>query len=258
MATTTTTPALTRSELAEIVRTGVPQRGVSPMRAVSALGQRSRKDYTDVLLEVVTDNAKPSRLRYVAALELYKVGGARGEVALAEAAGHADAGSAPALALGLGRIGGPDKMAVIEQLAATTPRHARPSADFAATLLAYRHQMDGHDVRAPGPRAMQELGRRKSRPIEVSRARKSDVDTALAALSSDPVDVALDPSTAWRIDCEPNAFVWVWTADAGGGSLGALGRTKQVVGVLLRRHPIEPSYPCPRSGSQPRHAPGSA
>lgn len=242
MASTTDTPALTRAELAEILRTGVPHHGVSAMRAVSALGRRSRKDYTDLLLEVVTDSAKQPRLRYIAALEVYKVGGDRGEVALVEAARRADAGSAPALALGLGRIGGADKIALVEQLAATTPRHARPVADFAATLLAYRHHLDGHDARAPSSRAMQDLGRRRARPIEVSTARAPDLDRALAALSSEPIDVALDRSSAWRVNCEPNTFVWVWSADSKGGSLGALGETRLVAGLLLRRHPIEPTY----------------
>ncbi|MGZ8758407.1 MAG: hypothetical protein ACXWXC_10735, partial [Aeromicrobium sp.] len=169
MATTTTDPGLTPSQLIKVVRTGTAIKGVAKMRALAALQQRPDTGARKVLLEVVADRKEAPRFRHMAAMGLYLAGGRHGREALAAAAEVADQASAPPIAVGLGRIGTADDMAVLERLERAARPFARNRVRCAETLLAYRLGLEGHDVTAPAGTALQELGRRKSQPIAERR-----------------------------------------------------------------------------------------
>jgi hypothetical protein len=242
MATTTRDLGLTRAQLIKVVRSGGDVKGVGKMRALAALQSRARKDVGDVLLEVVADKQEEPRFRHMAVIGLYKMGGTRAEEALVAASTHADELSAPTIAMALGRVATADRLAVIEKLEAAAARHAKGRAAFGATLLAYRHRLDGHDVRPPAGKALQELGRKRSQPIESAKARADLAARALEALAEEPLEVELTTERGIRIVCEPNAFVWLWTADAAAKGFSALAERKGVAGVLFRRRRLENAY----------------
>lgn len=242
MTTTTSEPGLTRAQLIEVVRSGGEIKGVGKMRALAALQVRPRKDVGDVLLEVVADKREEPRYRHMAVIGLYRMGGTRAEEALAAAAGHADELSAPTIAMALGRVGTADRLAALEKLEGVAARPGKGRAAFGATLLAYRHRLDGHDVRAPAAKALQELGRKRSQPIESAKARADLAARALEALAEEPLELALTAERGIRIVCDPNTFVWLWTPDAGEKGFSALAERKGVAGVLFRRRRLENAY----------------
>jgi hypothetical protein len=240
--TTTIEPGLTRAQLVQIVRTGTPIKGVAKMRALAALGRRERKDVGDVFLELVANREELPRFRHMAAVGLYQMGGTRGREALVAAARDADASTAPAIAVGLGRIGAADNLATVERLAEMVPAHARDRVTFAATLLAYRHGLEDHEVRAPAKTTLQELGGEQAHSVEIGRARADDARRALEALAAEPLDVDLTTERALRIDCEPNTFVWLWAEDAARNGFTPLAERKGVAGALFRRNHFENAY----------------
>lgn len=242
MATQTREPELTTQQLLRIARTGNEIGGIGPMRALAALQHEGPRNAGEVFLELMTDEARLPRLRRLAALGLYRLGGGRGRSALHAAAERADAVSAPTVAMGLGRIGAAESLDRIERLEAKAPAHTRDRVRFAATLLSYRLGLPGGDVRAPTARSMQELGRKRAKPIEVTTARRDAVARALEALTDDPLDVDLTEENAQRITCEPNSFVWAWTRRAAGGDPASLSREKGVAGVLFRQKLFENAY----------------
>jgi hypothetical protein len=242
MATTTQDIGLTRAQLIKVVRTGETIKGVAKMRALAALESRQRKDVGDVLLEVVADKREAPRFRHMAVLGLYKMGGKRADEALAAASKHADNLSAPTIAMALGRVGTAKRLAMIERLESVAAPHAKARATFAATLLAYRHRLEGHDVRAPTGNALQELGRRRSQPIKSAKATGAVAARALAALADEPLELELTTENALRIVCEPNTFVWLWTKDAAGRGFSALAEQKGVAGALFRKRRLEDGY----------------
>lgn len=242
MATKTQDLGLTRAQLVKIVRTGGATKGVAKMRALAALQSRERKDVGDVLMEVVADDREAPRFRHMAVLGLYKMGGTRADAALAVASGHADELSAPTIAMALSRVGTAERLAMIERLEGVAAPHAKPRAAFAATLLAYRHRLDGHDVRAPTGNALQDLGRRRSQPIEATKARADVAARAMAALTDEPLELDLTTESAVRIVCEPNTFVWLWAKDAAARGFSALAEQKGVAGVLFRKRRLETGY----------------
>jgi hypothetical protein len=242
MATKTQDPGLTRAQLIKVVRTGGAIKGVAKMRALAALQSRERKDVGDALMEVVADKQEAPRFRHMAVLGLYKMGGTRADEALAAASKHADKLSAPTIAMALGRVGTAKRLAMIQRLESVAAPHAKARATFAATLLAYRHGLEGHDVRAPTGNALQELGRRRSQPIEAAKARADVAARALAALADEPFELDLTTENALRIVCEPNTFVWLWTKDAAARGFSALAEQKGVAGVLFRKRRLEDGY----------------
>jgi hypothetical protein len=242
MATTTTDPQLTRAELVRIVRSGKVIKGVPRMRALAALQQRDRKDFGDILLEVVADTGEQPRFRHMAAMGLYRLGGPRGREALVAAARTADEVSAPAIALGLGRIGTADALPTVERLGEVAAAHARDRTRFAATLLAYRHGLDGHEVRAPARTTLQEVTDDRTQPIELGEAAGRDARLALEALTDEPLEVDLTTDRAVRIDCEPNTFVWLWTKEAAQAGFSPLVERKGVAGVLFRKRHFVNAY----------------
>jgi hypothetical protein len=242
MSTTTVAPELTRAQLVQVIRTGKEIKGVPMMRALAALQQRERKDYGDVLLEVVADSAAQPRYRTFAVSGLYRLGGARGRDALAAAARDADAASAPSIAMGLGRIGAADALPIVERLSDLAPAHARDRISFAATLLAYRHGLEGRAVRAPQKTTLQELGRKRSQPIESGAAQGRDARLALDALSEEPLEVDLTTDRAVRIECGPSTFVWLWTKETAEGGFAPLVERKGIAGVLFRKRLFVNAY----------------
>ena len=252
MATRTDDQALTKAQLRNVVRTGQEIGGVGPMRALALLSRRPRRDAADVFLEVVADRHQQPRYRHMATMGLYELGGRRADRALAEAAQHTDERSAAVVALGIGRVGNANRMALVEELTSASAAHLKAQADFAATLLAYRHSLDGHDVKAPTSRQLQELGRRKANPIEIAKATPRQAELAAKALDDQPLDVKLTASNAQRIECAPNSFVWMWSERAiEAGS----APDKGVAGVLFRKSRFENSYALSAIGlATPRRA----
>ncbi len=242
MATTSTEPGLTRAQLIQVVRTGAAIKGVHKMRALAALQRRERKDVGGILLEVVADRQELPRFRHMAAMALYQMGGVRGRDALVAAAHGADASSAPAIAVGLGRIGDAASLPVVERLEEVAPPHARDRAAFAATLLAYRHGLEGHDVRTPARTTMQEIGEDRAQSVEMQPARAEDARRALDGLAGEPLDVDLTTDRALRIECKPNTFVWLWTKETARNGFSRLADRRGVAGVLFRKRIFEDAY----------------
>lgn len=242
MATKTQELGLTRAELVKVVRTGKAVKGVEKMRALAALQGSARKDVGDVLTAIVADKAEAPRFRHMAVLGLYKIGGRGADEALAAVSRHADELSAATIAMGLGRVGTAKRLAEVQRLERVAAPHARDRAAFATTLLAYRHRLDGHDVRAPAATVLQELGSKRSQPIEATAATADVADRVLATLADEPLGLDLTAQDAVQIVCEPNTFVWLWTEDAAAAGFSAVAERKGVTGVLFRKRRFDEGY----------------
>jgi hypothetical protein len=242
MATKTADPGPTLNQLIDVVRTSNIIEGVPKMRALATLQRRDERGARDLLMEVVADRQEAPRFRHMAAMGLYARGGTRANEALSLAAEHADELSAPTIAMGLGRVGTSDRLAIVERLVSVAAPYAKDRAEFAATLLTYRHHLDGHVVRAPAGRALQNLDGRRSQTIEVDKARANVAARALEGLADEPLDIDLTTESALRMVCEPNTFVWLWTKNTAADGFSVLARQKGMAGVLFRKRPFENAY----------------
>ena len=241
MTTRTRDPDLTPEQLAGIVRGSEPDKGIGKMRALAALQLRPTEDASGLLQQILADKKEPPRFRHMAAIGLSRLGGGAARKQLAEAARRADEASAVPIALGLGRVGSPEDLAIVERLVEIAPSHARARAKFAAILLAYRFALPGHEVAVPPVRELQSADRDRARPIVVRPAAPAEAGRALNALEIEPLDARITPADAARFECQPNTFVWLWSADGGGNQLGAR-KDRAVAGILTVRSPVEDTY----------------
>lgn len=233
MATKTATPDLDDDRLLEVVRGRMRPDDMSPLRAMVELRRRG-PEAEGALLSVATDARGTPRFRHLATMGLYELGGERAEAGLARAAAAADRFTAPTVAMALGRVGGRDRLELVEEMGRIADDVGRERAAFGATLLAYRHGLGGHDVRAPrGNQLMDEPEGRGGRAIELAKARAATVRHAMEAAEREPVGVELTNTGATTLECEPNTFTWLWTVD--GAERTASGE-RGVAGLLFRQH----------------------
>ena len=242
MTTRTRDPDLTPAQLIEIMRGGAPDQGVGKMRALAAIQLRPTRQTGNLLMEILADKEEPPRFRHMAAAGLYRLGGTAARNLLVTAAERADADTAGPIAMGLGRVGSLDDMAVIERLEKIAPAHARNRARFAATLLAYRFGVEGHDVTSLAARDLQSLNAARAQPIAFRPAPADEAGLALRALETDPLDVGVALDNAAHIECRPNTFVWLWAKEARANQPAAFRNAKAVAGILLVRSPVEETY----------------
>ena len=95
----------------------------------------------------------------------------------------------------------------------------------------------------PPRKALQELGRKRSKPIESAKARTDVAARALDGAGRGAAGRRADGGArASAIVCEPNTFVWLWTTDAAAQGFSALAERKGVAGVLFRRSRLENAY----------------
>jgi hypothetical protein len=144
--------------------------------------------------------------------------------------------------VGLGRIGTADSLPIVERLAEVAPAYARAQVTFAATLLAYRHRLEGHEVRAPARTTLQQLGDEQAQSVDIRRARADDARRALEALAGEPLDAGLTTQSGLRIECEPSTFVWLWTEESSRSGVTSLAEHKGVAGVLFRKKIFDNAY----------------
>jgi len=241
MTTRTRDPDLTPTQLAGIVRSAEPEKGIGKMRALAAIQLRPGADVSGLLQQILADKDEPPRFRHMAAVGLSRLGGDLARKNLEEAAQRADEASAVPIALGLGRIGAPDDLTIVERLAEIAPAHARSRAKFAASLLAYRFALPGHEVAVPPMIELPTPDRDRARPIGVRPAAPAEAGRALKALEIEPLDARITPTNAARFECQPNNFVWLWSTDSAGNALAAR-KDLAIAGVLTVRSPVEDTY----------------
>lgn len=240
--TTVIDPKLSRAQLIAIARTGEPAKGVGRMRALATLQQRPSKDSSDIFLEILKDKKEAPRARHMAVMGIYRLDGEQARGSLLAAARTADAAIAAPIAVALGRIGEAGDLAVIERLEKIAPGHARNRVEFAARLLAYRHHLDGYEVRSPAKDRLQILGRKGYHPITFAAARGKELEYARQALADEPFLADITTEKAIRIECEPNQFLWLWAKDAVASRLAGAEKRKGVLNLLLLKSEFDESY----------------
>ncbi len=242
MPTKTLPPSITNATLIDIIRKPAGgAAGLGKMRALSALRLSRSTKKVEVFSAVLADRQELTRYKHMAIFGLYELGGERAEQALIDNVPNADAQTAATVAEALGRIGSPSAIRITRELEAMASPDSKPRAAFATSLLAYRHNLPGHEVAAAGQLAMIAAGSEVNQ-IKVSRAVSDEANLAMAALEREPVGVNLDLERAQYIECPPNIFLLVWNRQFSGSQLRNLRTRKGVLGLLFRRSRFEDAY----------------
>jgi hypothetical protein len=177
----------------------------------------------------------------MAALGLYELGGEQAERALIANVPNVDAQSAATVALALGRIGSPDAVRVTQELEAMASPDSKSRAAFGTSLLAYRHNLPGHEVQVPG-QMLEIAPSSEVQDIQVNPAAMAESNLALVSLEQEPVDVDLTTENAQQIVCPPNTFLFLWNRHIMGSRLRDLQSHKGVIGLVFRKSRFKDAY----------------
>lgn len=237
--------SVTADELIDVVMLREPSQRMSRVQALHALRASDSRKKAEIFQALIVDREAPSRIRHLAVMGLYEQGTEEAVHLLVESARDVRTPRTLApIAMALGRIGGEEALPVIQQIGARTNNDlVKAQADFAASVLAYRLNVDEHTVRIPSARHLMKLDSdTRTRPIQVASAERREISQCMAALATEPVGIGYSSSQAHWIECEPNTFMLLWNEAFVPEGLSKPLRRKAILGVLARKSEFWEAY----------------
>jgi hypothetical protein len=224
LSTTILDPDISVGKIVQIIRSGSPEAlGVTRMRALVALGRSRSTRKAEVFSSLFANPQELPRFRNLAIAGLLELGGVAAERALLQCVPNADEFTAAALALALGRVGSPDVAPAIGRLQGRAPPAHRRRAEFAMSLLAYRHNLPGGEVAVPTGRALLKIGpKMRAQPMAVVPASPADIDSVARTLKREPIGIKVTYEGARRIQCGPSSFILLLNSAFAGPGVVAL------------------------------------
>ena len=154
---------LSASRLAAAVRSAQ----ATPEELREAIRRRPAQ-LRETLETVVADPARPPEMRAIAAVGLGSLPDGRSAGALLKAAASKDGALARRAIEALGRVGTPDTLARLRRLA-PVPGAAQKTLDFARSLIAYRHGLEGERLALPRGARVTPVDRARAAALPVAR-----------------------------------------------------------------------------------------
>jgi hypothetical protein len=159
---------------------------------------------------VLRDEDEDPRFRGLASVNLGRLGSEQAAHSLIAATDTSEPTVLSLIMRALGRIGGPDALPAIGLVVQRTSGASQRQARFAAVLIAHRFNLPGHAARAPAESdylPLPQLPAAPARPIGIAAASPAEIETAVAALSRQPVGITPSKQQGWTLRC--GNFEWM-------------------------------------------------
>ena len=138
----------------------------------------------------------------------------------------------------LGRIGDESALAAIEQVQRTAKGPAASHAAVAASFIAYRLDLPGHDIPVPSATEYAPPLTRDSARISTIRAHAADAEVCLRSLARRPFGIELAESPMYSMRCGRSLWMITFNREfVRPGALAALTARKTCLGLVARRSP---------------------
>lgn len=136
----------------------------------------------------------------------------------------------------LGRIGNEAALAAIERVQRTAKGPAASQAALAASFIAYRLGLPGHELSVPSASDYAPPLTTDSAHIVTARAHAADAELCLRCLAHRPFGLEFVESPMYWMRCGRNIWMMVLNRDfVRPGAIGALTARKTCLGVVARR-----------------------
>lgn len=180
----------------------------SRAEAMAQLAASKLHDRERLLGHVLEESSQPWRYRAVAAIVLGRIATAASEEILLRNLPNTAADSFPEVLLSLGRIGTAKALSAIDALNLSPQHPAWPKAAYAATLIAHRLRLPGHELPFPANADLLRPPVIQTRRIEFKPLEAAVAQTVLDAMERQPYGITFDPTKMTRIRCggEINIF----------------------------------------------------
>jgi hypothetical protein len=172
-----------------------------PVRAMQLLFEADPKGHEEEYSHVLHNEHEAADVRSAAAIYLWRLNTQCGMNVLRDAIFEIhDDRVTPTLVQMLGRIGDKTTLPLIEKIAEEGTPRVRNAALFAATLIAHRAGLHGHNRVARAAEVL-ELHPEQSTKIDVVSADTDDIDRCLRDLATQPFGIALTEHPAYAVSC---------------------------------------------------------
>lgn len=211
-------------------------------RAISMLADGKRPDALSLLKQVLTNTAEEPRFRRLAAIALWRLNTAEArETLLASLEEAKDPTLLDGLAKVLGRVGDERALKALEAARGRADGYLAEHIDFAASLIAYRLGLPGHDL--PVPEATEGVPRSPRGRLELAPPSQEELDLFAKAVDQDPYGVELAKGKVWQIRCP--AGLWMLALGerfAAADSVERLRKEKTVAGLIASKNNVDGRY----------------
>ena len=199
---------LTGDELGAIREMALGVRPTSDRhRAIDLIGAARPPEATATLVQLLRPT-EPVGVRAAAAVYLGRIGGSQAEAALTRIISETDDPLLLAkIASGLARCGTPTSLPSLERLEISRDRVVQQLAKFATAVVAYRHDVPGHDLEAPSSHDLIEPPQQRRQAVSIRPSAPDEVAHVLAWIRQDAFGLNLAPGLSQTLDCQPSRLL---------------------------------------------------
>ncbi len=192
---------------------------------------------------LLEDENESSKLRYLAALGLARTDvRAAHEILVAATRINNDRVRAGVMRA-LGQIGGKDALDAIERVLPNTGDTARPQALFAATLIAHRLGLAGHDAPAPSATNVLDMAPDHGVRVHIRRALSTEAERSLVSLGQRPYGIELADEPMYEYRCDRcSGTIMLNREFTRSDALDALQQRKAIFGIGTLRDAASGTY----------------
>ncbi|HEX4963951.1 MAG TPA: hypothetical protein VF173_24205 [Thermoanaerobaculia bacterium] len=214
--------------------------------AMAELARRSDAPDRHLDLDAVLKNgAEDALLRARAAIHLAEVGTPEAMRALVAAAETAEGTVLSVVMRAVGPAAGASALPAVERAAARSQGAEARQARFAATLIAHRFDLPGHEVPMPAEGAFLPLPSQKISALRFTAADPAAARAAVADMGAHRAGVALSERSSLHLACGPLEWLLLLAEDAAHANGPArLAGHKAVAAVLASRGHESSRYKC--------------
>ena len=173
------------------------------MQALRLLQAADYADKQTILATLLLDEADSPRIRYQAAMSLYRINTPEArDILLNSSRQIKDTQALVAVVKALGRIGDEQALPVVSQIAVDKMGRVTLEARFAASLIAHRFGLEGYDLPIPSPRDFITLSAADTHSFRVIQASHDEIQLGLSSLADESFGINYLEDLVYQVECE--------------------------------------------------------
>lgn len=205
------------------------------LQAITLLKESDVPQKREILRDLVKDENEDTRIRHQAIINLYSISNAKTTQFLLDNLPKVrDDRTQATIVQVLGRVGGATALREVDRVYNQSTGFTRNQAEFAAALIAYRHNLSGHELAFPNTNELLALPVNvPTQSTHVSLASDSEASLTLKYLAEEPFGIDLSRRSLHQIKCQPRDWMLALNEEfSGSESAEQLQKRKALVGLL--------------------------
>src|SRR5262249_10333701 len=174
---------------------------ISRREAFKLLARSDEPDREKSLASVLGNPQEEPQQRSLAAIALGHIATPIAENLLLDALDGSPVTILPDVIRALGRIGGTKAITPPHRIATSCTPALVAAASFAASLIAHRFGLPGHDLSVPAQQDLLPVPDTDAQPMQVGEASETDASSVLASLAHEPYGVELYGGSMTQLRC---------------------------------------------------------